>query len=203
MRRGDEVLSIIAASRKSRCRYCQSYAWSLSQTQLPTKAIGAPWILRRSKLCGDRSRFAKSRGSSAEENSACAPIAPLRHAGDGWRVSCDCSIWECSAPSPLLRLSLGSSAVENLQNMTSVVANSNSCRLFQRQPPTRDFMVVSLHDVAPSNRDVANKIISELSPPRRAHLFCSRCSRLSSSRIGSQEIDNSFRWLREFRIGRS
>src|SRR5207244_167600 len=28
---------------------------------------------------------------------------------------------------------------------------------------TRDFMVVSLHDVAPSNRDVASKIVSELS----------------------------------------
>src|SRR5437773_10947706 len=28
---------------------------------------------------------------------------------------------------------------------------------------TRDFMVVSLHDVAPSNWDVASKIISELS----------------------------------------
>src|SRR5438093_12580185 len=46
--------------------------------------------------------------------------------------------------------------------MTSVVA-TQFVPLVATTAATRDFMVVSLHDVAPSNRDVASKIISELS----------------------------------------
>ena len=46
--------------------------------------------------------------------------------------------------------------------MTSVVA-TQFVPLVATTAATRDFMVVSLHDVAPSNWDVASKIISELS----------------------------------------
>src|SRR5206468_1974580 len=46
--------------------------------------------------------------------------------------------------------------------MTSVVA-TQFVPLVATTAATRDFMVVSLHDVAPSNRDVASSIISELS----------------------------------------
>src|SRR5947207_15668859 len=46
--------------------------------------------------------------------------------------------------------------------MTSVVA-TQFVPLVTTTAATRDFMVVSLHDVAPSNRDVASKIISKLS----------------------------------------
>ena len=54
--------------------------------------------------------------------------------------------------------------------MTSVVA-TQFVPLVTTTAATRDFMVVSLHDVAPSNRDVASKIISELS--RRGVRICS------------------------------
>src|SRR2546429_6058901 len=54
--------------------------------------------------------------------------------------------------------------------MTSVVA-TQFVPLVATTAATRDFMVVSLHDVAPSNRDVASKIISELS--RRGVRICS------------------------------
>ena len=46
--------------------------------------------------------------------------------------------------------------------MTSVVA-TQLVPLVARAAAAKDFMVVSLHDIAPSNRDVANEIISELS----------------------------------------
>ncbi len=51
--------------------------------------------------------------------------------------------------------------VENLK-MTSVVA-TQFVPLVATAAAAKDFMVVSLHDIAPSNRDVANEIISELS----------------------------------------
>jgi predicted deacetylase len=54
--------------------------------------------------------------------------------------------------------------------MTSVVA-TQFVPLVATAAATRDFMVVSLHDVAPSNRDVASKIISALS--RRGVRVCS------------------------------
>ena len=46
--------------------------------------------------------------------------------------------------------------------MTSVVA-TQFVPLVATAAAAKDFMVVSLHDIAPSNRDVANEIISELS----------------------------------------
>ena len=46
--------------------------------------------------------------------------------------------------------------------MTSVVA-TQFVPLVATAAAARDFMVVSLHDIAPCNRDVANEIISELS----------------------------------------
>ena len=54
--------------------------------------------------------------------------------------------------------------------MTSVVA-TQFVPLVATTAATRDFIVVSLHDVAPSNWDVASKIISELS--RRGVRVCS------------------------------
>ena len=46
--------------------------------------------------------------------------------------------------------------------MTSVVA-TQFVPLVATAAAAKDFMIVSLHDIAPSNRDVANEIISELS----------------------------------------
>src|SRR5260370_28808553 len=46
--------------------------------------------------------------------------------------------------------------------MTSVVA-TQFVPLVATATATKNFMVVSLHDIAPSNQDVANEIISELS----------------------------------------
>src|SRR6266567_3826174 len=54
--------------------------------------------------------------------------------------------------------------------MTSVVA-TQFVPLVATTAATRDFIVLSLHDVAPSNWDVASKIISELS--RRGVRVCS------------------------------
>ena len=70
--------------------------------------------------------------------------------------------WEASVPSRCsFALAAGTGAVENLK-MTSVVA-TQFAPLVATAAATKDFMVVSLHDIAPSNRDVANEIISELS----------------------------------------
>jgi predicted deacetylase len=46
--------------------------------------------------------------------------------------------------------------------MTSVIA-TQFVPLVATAAATKDFMIVSLHDIAPSNRDVVNEIISELS----------------------------------------
>jgi predicted deacetylase len=54
--------------------------------------------------------------------------------------------------------------------MTSVVA-TQFLPLVSAASATRDFMVISLHDVAPSTRDLADKIISEL--VRRGVRVCS------------------------------
>src|SRR5437764_544641 len=53
--------------------------------------------------------------------------------------------------------------------MTSVVA-TQFVPLVATAAATRDFMVVSLHDVAPSNWDLACKIISELSCHARCRI---------------------------------
>ena len=70
--------------------------------------------------------------------------------------------WEASVHSRRsFALVAGTGVVENLK-MTSVVA-TQFVPLVATAAATKDFMVVSLHDIAPSNRDVANEIISELS----------------------------------------
>jgi uncharacterized protein len=69
---------------------------------------------------------------------------------------------EASTPSRRsFALVAGTGAVENLK-MTSVVA-TQFVPLAATTAAMKDFMVVSLHDIAPSNQDVANEIISELS----------------------------------------
>src|SRR6266576_1398468 len=86
-----------------------SYSWSDFTTEGETDWTGVRNYTARNNLRrmrrGDEVLFYHS-GSPAEENSACAPIAPLRHAGDGRRVSCDCS-YGSVASLPFLRLSLG------------------------------------------------------------------------------------------------
>ena len=55
--------------------------------------------------------------SPPEKNSTCAPIAPLRHAGDGWRVSCDCCDGKLAcARAALFALVAETGVVENLKN---------------------------------------------------------------------------------------
>src|SRR6266705_1861857 len=78
--------------------------------------------------------------------------------------------------------------------MTSVVA-TQFVPLVATTAATRDFIVVSLHDVAPSNWDVASKIISELS--RRGVRVCSLLVIPDYHHQGLATKDRQFiRWLR-------
>src|SRR5204862_923459 len=79
--------------------------------------------------------------------------------------------------------------------MTSVVA-TQFVPLVATTAATRDFMVVSLHDVAPSNRDVASKIISELS--RHSVRICSLLVVPDYHHQGLATKDRQFvGWLRD------
>src|SRR5216684_8695050 len=79
--------------------------------------------------------------------------------------------------------------------MTSVVA-TQFLPLVSAAGASREFMVVSLHDVAPSNRDVTNKIIAEL-----AHCGVRVCSLLLVPDYHHQGLvtkDRQFlSWLRD------
>jgi len=69
--------------------------------------------------------------------------------------------WEASVRScRAFALVAGTGVVENLK-MISVVA-TQFAPLVATAAAAKDFLVVSLHDIAPSTRDVANEIISEL-----------------------------------------
>ena len=103
--------------------------------------------------------------------------------------------WEASVSSRRsFALVAGTGAVENLK-MTSVVA-TQFVPLVATAAATNDFMVVSLHDIAPSNRDVANEIISELS--QRGVRICSLLVVPDYHHQGLVTKDRQFvAWLRD------
>src|SRR6266446_4691468 len=79
--------------------------------------------------------------------------------------------------------------------MTSVVA-TQFLPLVSATSATRDFMVISLHDVAPSTRDLADKIISEL--VRRGVRVCSLLVVPDYHHQGLATKDRQFvGWLRD------
>src|SRR6266496_6651145 len=79
--------------------------------------------------------------------------------------------------------------------MTSVVA-TQFVPLVATTAATRDFIVLSLHDVAPSNWDVASKIISEL--VRRGVRVCSLLVVPDYHHQGLATRDRQFvSWLRD------
>src|SRR5438045_3521477 len=79
--------------------------------------------------------------------------------------------------------------------MTSVVA-TQFLPLVSAAAATRDFMVISLHDVAPSTRDLADKIISEL--VRRGVRVCSLLVVPDYHHQGLATRDRQFvSWLRD------
>ena len=79
--------------------------------------------------------------------------------------------------------------------MTSVVA-TQFLPLVSAAAATRDFMVISLHDVAPSTRDLADKIISELG--RRGVRVCSLLVVPDYHHQGLATRDRQFvSWLRD------
>jgi predicted deacetylase len=79
--------------------------------------------------------------------------------------------------------------------MTSVVA-TQFLPLVSAAGATRDFMVISLHDVAPANRDLAGKIIAEV--VRRGVRVCSLLIVPDYHHQGSATKDRRFvSWLRD------
>jgi predicted deacetylase len=93
-----------------------------------------------------------------------------------------------------LRLSLGRAPLK-ISKMTSVVA-TQFVPLVATAAATKDFMVVSLHDIAPSNREVANEIISELS--RHSVRVCSLLVVPDYHHQGLVTKDRQFvAWLRD------
>lgn len=82
--------------------------------------------------------------------------------------------------------------------MTSVVA-TQFVPLVAPAAATKNFMVVSLHDIAPSNRDVTNEIISELS--RHGVRVCSLLVVPDYHRQGLATRDRQFvSWLRDLEL---
>src|SRR6059058_4189281 len=81
--------------------------------------------------------------------------------------------------------------------MTSVVA-TQFVPLVATAAAAKDFMIVSLHDIAPSNRDVANEIISELS--RHGVRVCSLLVVPDYHHQGLATKDRQFvGWLRDLK----